>query len=177
MQADPYCVECHGLVPTHPPLVILACGNPSRGDDSLGPLLLRRIEAQRPDLLDGQLELVEDFQLQVEHAMDLEGRALALFIDADASCAGPFRFAALSAARDASFSTHAISPQAVLQAFREIRRGAPPAAFVLGVRGEAFELGEGLSVAAATHLEAAWAFLDGLLATPTEAAWRAKAAG
>jgi Ni,Fe-hydrogenase maturation factor len=27
-----------------PPVLILACGNPSRGDDALGPLLLERLQ-------------------------------------------------------------------------------------------------------------------------------------
>ena len=30
------------------PLLILAVGNPSRGDDALGPMLLERLQAQSP---------------------------------------------------------------------------------------------------------------------------------
>ncbi len=160
---------------TRAPLVIFGYGNPSRGDDALAPLLLERLASRLGDR--PEWEVVEDFQLQVEHALDLEGRALALFIDADASCPGPFRFAALAASRDASFTTHAISPSAVLQAYREIHRTDPPPAFVLGVRGDSFELGDGLSASAQASLEAAWAFLEALLATPRANAWRAKVVG
>ncbi len=53
------------------PILIFAYGNVSRGDDGLGPLLLERIESH----IDPQkVELLCDFQLQIEHALDLEGR-------------------------------------------------------------------------------------------------------
>ena len=154
------------------PLVILGYGNPSRGDDALAPLLLDRIG----DLPAGQRgwEVIEDFQMQVEHALDLSGRDLALFVDADASCPEPYRFTELVPARDASFTTHAISPAAVLQAYREVHRAEPPPAFLLGIRGEAFELGEGLSAPAAASLEAAWVFLVSLLDAPSAACWRSR---
>ncbi len=49
-------------------LVVFGWGNEARGDDALGPLLLRRIAAMRaPDV-----ETIEDYQLQIEHALDLE---------------------------------------------------------------------------------------------------------
>lgn len=157
------------------PLVILGYGNPSRGDDALAPLLLGRI-GEAPGGRPGW-EVIEDFQLQVEHALDLAGRDLALFIDADASCQGPFRFTELLPVRDASFSTHAISPAAVLQAYRDVHRKEPPPSFVLGIRGESFELGAGLSPAAESSLESAWIFLKTLLETPSPDAWRARLSG
>ena len=46
---------------------------------------------------------------------------------------------------------------------RSLRRPPPPA-FTLSMRGERFELGEGLSAEARERLEAAWAFVQGLMA-------------
>jgi hydrogenase maturation protease len=152
---------------TRPNLVIFGYGNPSRGDDALGPLLLERVEAWIARHPGSTVATVEDFQLQVEHALDLEGCDLALFLDADVSCAGPFRFQAVAPGRDSSFSTHAISPQAVLQTFIEVHHREPPPAFLLGVRGVDFELGAGLSREAEANLESAWTFLEQLLAEPT----------
>ena len=154
-------------------VVLFGYGNPSRGDDALGPRLLDRAAAWlegRPDL---EVDVVADFQLQIEHALDLKGRDLALFLDADAACAGPFAFRPVAPARDESYSTHELSPGAVLQVFRQVE-GPPPPAFVLSIRGERFDLGEPLSPQAEAHLEAAWAFLEDLLADPRPAAWMAK---
>ncbi len=112
-------------LPSNPKLLIFGYGNPSRGDDALGPLLLERLEAQGfPGV-----ECLTDFQLQVEHALDLEGRELALFIDAHLSCQPPFEFSPLHPESDRSYTTHAMSPAAVLQVFSEIHRSPPPPLF------------------------------------------------
>jgi len=63
------------------PLLVLAVGNPSRGDDALGPMLLEALHAEGIDG-DGQVELLGDFQLQIEHVIDLRGRRAVLFVDA-----------------------------------------------------------------------------------------------
>jgi len=54
------------------PVVVFACGNPSRGDDALGPLLLDQLQIwlDEEGLADG-FELISDFQWQIEHALDL----------------------------------------------------------------------------------------------------------
>ncbi|QSA99140.1 hydrogenase maturation protease [Methylococcus sp. EFPC2] len=151
-----------------PKLLIFGYGNPSRGDDALGPLLLERLAEQRfPGI-----EYLTDFQLQVEHALDLEGRDLVLFVDAHLSCRPPFEFARLEPKCDASYTTHAMSPGAVLQAYREIKAEEPPASFLLSLRGERFELGEELSRAARENLEEAGEFAGRLCAEPALERWR-----
>jgi len=137
-----------------PALLVIGIGNPSRGDDALGPLLIERLEAlQLPDV-----ELLTDFQLQVEVALDLQGRQEVVFVDASLDAPAPFTFTPAVAAIDASYSSHALSPGAVLHTYEKLF-GEPPPAFVLALRGEAFELGEDLSEAASANLEAALAFL------------------
>ncbi len=55
--------------------VIFAVGNPSRGDDAIGPECYGRLEKLlKNEILAGSVELIEDFQLQIEHALDLQGR-------------------------------------------------------------------------------------------------------
>jgi hydrogenase maturation protease len=136
------------------PILIIAIGNPSRGDDALGPLLIERLEAHPlPDV-----ELLTDFQLQVEYALDLQGRRQVVFVDASLEAPAPFTFTTTVAAVDASYSSHELSPGALLHVYRKLF-GEPPPAFVLALRGQAFELGEGLSEAASANLEAALAFL------------------
>jgi hydrogenase maturation protease len=133
------------------PRLIIGIGNPSRGDDAIGPLAIERLAALD---LPG-VELLTDFQLQVEHALDLIGRREVVFIDAAASGAAPFSFESAIPAVDASATSHALSPAAVLAAFLRVTEEPLPAAFVLAVRGYAFELGAPLSVTAACNLDAA----------------------
>jgi hydrogenase maturation protease len=133
------------------PVLIFGWGNPSRGDDALGPLFVERIEALN---LPG-VECLTDFQLQVEHALDLEERERILFVDASLDAEAPFRHRRLSPARDATFSTHAITPESVMQVYVDLQDDDPPPCELLAIRGERFELGEPLSPAAAAHLEAA----------------------
>ncbi len=142
--------------------LIIGIGNPSRGDDAVGPLAIERLEAMNlPDV-----ELLTDFQLQVEYLLDMEGRDRVIFIDASLAGDGPFRFDPVHALEDHSFSSHALSPAAVLAAFLRHYGRPPPPSFVLAIRAHAFELGADLSVAAEANLAAALGFLAGYLAGP-----------
>ena len=154
-------------------VLILACGNPSRGDDALGSLFLERLEAAQESSGWDDVELIADFQLQIEHVVDLEGRALALFVDASVSCPPPYQFTRLQPIRDASYTSHALSPAAVLHVYTQVHHAPPPPAFQLAIRGERFELGEPLSAAAAAHLAAALKFTDQLLKRQDVTEWTA----
>ena len=154
------------------PLVVFAVGNPSRGDDALGPHLLARLE----EWLDangraGEVELIEDFQLNIEHALDLEGRQLALFIDAGDNTPAPYTFTRLQPAADLGSSTHALEPGAVLRVFGQTCEGPAPACFVLCVRGETFELGAPLSEAAERYADEAWRLLERLVGRTDVGEW------
>lgn len=140
-------------------VLVLAWGNLSRGDDALGPLCLAALREQLPDSLKDQVEFLEDYQLQVEHALDLVGRQRVLFIDASLSGPAPFEVTQLQPAQDASFTTHALSPQALLQVYQDMQGEPPPPCTLLAIRGEAFELGEPPYPAALAHLKRAvtWA--------------------
>ena len=154
------------------PVVIFAVGNPSRGDDALGPECYGQLEKWlKNEMLADQFELIEDFQLQIEHALDLQGRQLALFIDAGASTPGPYTFERIAPATGAAYTTHELPPEAVLQVYVQTEGKEPPPAFVLCIRGEQFELGDVLSAAASRHLEAAFGLLTSLCRQPSLAAW------
>lgn len=141
------------------PVLVFGWGNPSRGDDALGPLFVERFEAlQLPGV-----ECLTDFQLQVEHALDLKGRARVLFVDASIDTA-TFTATRIEPQRDTSFTTHAISPQSVMQTFFDIEKAAPPPCWLLAIGGTSFELGEPLSRDAAANLDAALAWARDWLA-------------
>jgi hydrogenase maturation protease len=153
------------------PLVVFGWGNDARGDDGLGPLLLERVaRAGWPEV-----RAIEDFQLQIEHALDLDGADLALFLDAGKDTPAPFTFAEIEAAPVPTPTTHALAPEAVLDVYARSLGRAPPSAFMLCVRGEQFELGQGLSAEAGERLEAAWAFVQDLMRERSVEGWRRKA--
>lgn len=134
-------------------------GNPSRGDDALGPLLLERLElALAGPLARGGIELLTDFQLQVELIFDLEGRERVVFVDASLVAEPPFTWGPALPDEALPATSHSLSPGALLACHRRLL-GPPPPASLLAIRGERFELGEGLSPAAAAHLEQALAHL------------------
>ncbi|MFT5175018.1 MAG: hydrogenase maturation protease [Gammaproteobacteria bacterium] len=156
------------LASTVAPLLVFGWGNPSRGDDALGPLFIERAEqmtgtihcaghgaghnaghcaSNRP-----RVEYLTDFQLQVEHALDLCERQRVLFIDASVTAMAPFEVSTLRAAADSNVTTHAMSPSAVMQVFERLHGHAPPPCTLLAIRASRFELGEPLSDAAADNL-------------------------
>lgn len=149
------------LAPAIAPMVVIAIGNPSRGDDAIGPVLLARLEhwlAQAPEAaaLQGQIELIEDFQLQLEHAIDIQERERILIIDAAVNQEEACRCYRAQAETNHSTTSHALSPEALLAVWAQINSEAPPPVDVLAVRGVDFALGADMSAAAQANLEEAW---------------------
>jgi hydrogenase maturation protease len=143
------------------PTLVFACGNPSRGDDALGPLLSERLSAgpasgKDPDQA---FDLLWDFQLQVEHALDLKGRKRVFFVDAALSGPEPFAFTAVTPEPALGITTHALSPGGLLRVYLEVVGGPPPDCRLLAVRGYEFDLGAGLSPGAAMNFAAAERFV------------------
>ena len=138
------------------PLLVFAWGNPSRGDDALGPALLELLACRQEKGDFSNVELLTDFQLQVEHALDLQGRQRVLFIDASVSAQAPCALSALQPERDTSYTTHAMSPAAVLAVYEQINDEAPPPAYMLSIRGYEFELGQSLTPQACVNLQDAF---------------------
>lgn len=152
---------------SRPKIVVFAIGNDARGDDALGPrigewLIERQLEG---------VEVLVEYQLQVEHALDLREAVLVLFIDAAETGPTPLALYRLQPDAGTPSLTHALSPPALLAVFRQIEGRDPPPAFILAVRGECFELGAALSPMAQMHYEAAIGLLQELLADPDTDGW------
>ncbi|MDX2367767.1 MAG: hydrogenase maturation protease [Colwellia sp.] len=157
-------------VPTAPYKVAVLCyGNPSRGDDALAPLAydqLIELCDERNDVL-----LVNDFQLQIEHIVDLQQAELVLFIDAHVNCNAPFEFSQLEISKQLAHTSHALSPSDLLGFYQQSLNVAPPPAFVLAVKGESFELGEKLSDTAKDNLAQSVVFAQQLLNNVQLSSW------
>jgi hydrogenase maturation protease len=152
-------------------ILIFGYGNPGRGDDALGPEFVARLEQEGMDA-SGDVECLTDMQLQVEHVTDLCGRRLVLFIDADAACPPPFLLSRIRAEKDGSYTSHAMTPEALLFAYRQVYGTQAPPAFLLRIRGHGFDLGDPLSDQAAANLKASLAMTRGLCADADPERWQ-----
>ena len=149
-------------------ILLFGYGNPGRGDDALGPELIGRIA----QLHLAAVECQNDMQLQVEHVTDLAACDQVLFIDADMSCAEPFDFSEISAVKDDSYTSHAMSPTALLHAYRQVYGKDAPPAFLLRIRGYDFELGDLLSDQASANLATATKLVLELCTAASLPIWR-----
>lgn len=143
-------------------VLLIGFGNPGRLDDGLGPALAAAIERLR---LPG-VTVDADYQLSVEDAAEVAKHQVVVLADADAAGPEPFSVRRLEPAPDTlSFSTHSVSPGAVLALARELF-GAEPEAWLVGIRGYEFnEFGERLSGRAQANLDAAVAWVAAALRT------------
>jgi len=154
------------------PVFIIGYGNPSRGDDALGPALLEWLARERSaGRISTPFETITDFQLQVEHVLDLRGRELVLFIDSSVDSSTPYRFSRIHPERDVSYTTHAVSPASLLEVYRQVVEEPLPASFLLAIRGRQFELGEEISAAAEDNLKQACRLVANLLQSPDAEVW------
>ena len=150
------------------PTLIFTWGNPSRGDDALGPKIYKLLQQETlPDV-----DLLTDFQLQIEHVIDLENRQRVLFIDASVSAKAPFEFHLIQAAQDDSYTSHAMSPQSLLAVYEKVNKQAAPGSFMLSIRGYEFGLGLAVSDKAAANLDEAVVFIKQFLTKNSTEEWR-----
>lgn len=150
-------------------ILVFGYGNLSRGDDALGVLMLQYIEEH---FSLENIELLSDFQLQIEHALDLEHRELVIFVDASVKSEIAFEFTRLQPVRDLSHTTHAMSPAAILDTYQTIKKQTPPPCFLLAIGAESFELGEDLGDKAQQNFKKACEFMNSLLRNPTLEFWQ-----
>ena len=133
-------------------VLVFGWGNPSRGDDALGPTFIERAAALPRQPGAPEVECLTDFQLQVEHALDLAGRSRVLFIDASVDCAAPFEVRELRSATQHQLTTHAMSPQAVMQVYERLNGHPAPPCTLLAIRARQFELGDAIGEDAQANL-------------------------
>jgi len=123
--------------------IILACGNPLRGDDGVAPQIARNLE---PDAGPGT-EVLCVHQWTPELAESLSKSELAIFVDASAAiAAGEIYLQEISARSEkAGVTTHSLNPRRLLALARELYQKEPERAFLLTVGGASFEYGAQLS--------------------------------
>ncbi len=149
-------------------IMVLGYGNPGRGDDGLGPVLVERLEGHFIHTKGNarQVRFFTSMQLQPEHILEMEMHEKVLLIDAGMGTPSPFGFERVSPRCDDSFSTHALSPGNLLVIFQQTLLKLPPPTFLLTVRGEGFALGAPLSPKVLARMERAFTFAMAFLQSP-----------
>jgi len=145
-------------VPAPPRVLILGYGNPGRQDDGLGPAVAEQIDA----LGWPNVTAYENYQLNIEDALEVADHDVVWFVDAARSGPSPFAFEPLAPAASLEFTSHLVRPEAIL-AMAHQYYGATPKAFLLGIRGYEFEFAEGLTIAGTENLQIAVEMLKGRL--------------
>lgn len=144
---------------TEPALVVFAWGNASRGDDAIGP----RMAEHMREFAHPRVEVIEDHQLNIEHVTDIREHTPVLFIDASVALKHGYRIERVLPSDDGNFSTHAISPAALLNVYCETTKRPEPNAFLLHIAGRKFDLGDELSSEAEAAIRDACSFLKDVL--------------
>ncbi len=135
-------------------MLLIAYGNPGRGDDGIGPAFADRLESRQ---LPG-ITIDVDYQLTVEHALAVADASCVVFVDAALDIKLPYFFETVGPTEKADISSHSLSPISVLTLSKTLYGNAPEA-FVLGISGHVFgDVREGLSEAALCNLDLAETF-------------------
>jgi len=130
-------------------LLLLAIGNPARGDDGLGPCLIQELAKMGHE----SEHIFWVYQLAIEHAELFTRYKKIIIIDALKEGDQAFQFDIIRPgnAAKSDFSSHILLPSTVLKLTHQLY-DAWPEAYLLGIRGHEFSLTENLSLAARKNL-------------------------
>jgi len=134
--------------------LLIGIGNSGRCDDGLGWAFLDRVHKETA--FPGRAEY--RYQLQVEDAALVSGAARVVFVD---SCTDVvpqgFRWQVCEPSPRFEFTTHALTPQAIMYLCRALY-GKAPRAYLLLICGTSWKLRTGLSPEAGRCLDQALSF-------------------
>ena len=136
--------------PPDKPLALIGIGNSGRKDDGLGWAFLDQLAQKNPPA-----DLHYRYQLQIEDAELIARYEQVIFIDAHrGELQGGYSLSPLQPSPVAGFTTHQLSPGALLYLCENLYQSHPEAQ-VLAIAGQDWGLGLGLSAAARQNLRRA----------------------
>lgn len=131
--------------------LLIGYGNECCGDDALGPIVVRTIDAMcLPDVI-----VLVVHQLMPELAEPLASAACAVFVDATrVSQSLPIITERLQPSRETTILTHSCHPSAIL-ALSQLLYGRSPPAWLVSIAGKQFDPGNVVSAEARGHAASA----------------------
>jgi hydrogenase maturation protease len=141
------------ILPPECRILLLGYGNPGRQDDGLGPALAELLEKSN---LPG-LTVDAAYQLNIEDAAEAAEYDIVIFADAMVEGEEPYLIKRLTPSVDITFSSHIIGPESILAICQE-SFDRTPEAWLLAIRGYAFDFEEKLTEKAEANLKGAFSF-------------------
>jgi len=134
--------------------LLIGIGNDGRADDALGWHFAEAIESLH------NYDVIYRYQLQIEDTEPTSHYDEVIFVDAHkALLPGGFSFYECMPTSSPTFTTHSLSPETVLSLVQTLFNTTIKG-YVLAISGKAWELKQGLSTTAATHLNRALEFFS-----------------
>lgn len=135
------------------PLLVYAIGNPGREDDGLGFEFVKKLGEGEGH------EIAHTYQLNIEDAEYFSKFERVLLVDAAKNLEKDFSHYEIKPASGTSFTTHGLPPECVLAMTKKLYNKIPKTE-ILAIKGEGFELKEGLTVMGEKALEKAWEYFQ-----------------
>ncbi|GAB4018849.1 MAG: hypothetical protein Fur0010_20260 [Bdellovibrio sp.] len=111
-------------------------GNPIRGDDALGPMMIEWLEKEN---LFQNATYLWNYQLQIEDAELIDHYDQVIFIDAHVNLEHEFEFTKLEPALHPEYSSHSVHPESILALNRQFFKGHVDC-YLLALKAMNFEL-------------------------------------
>jgi hydrogenase maturation protease len=150
--------------------LLLACGNPLRGDDGLGGWLATKVQEQ---FASSQLEVVASRQFTPEMAEPISTADTVIFLDCSATSEpGQIsRHPVEATTKPARLMTHHMSPESLLWMSQELYGRVPRVAYLITVGGESFTMEERLSDAVRNAAPAVLAMVEQMVQAAKGQRW------
>jgi hydrogenase maturation protease len=139
--------------------LVLAFGNPVRGDDGIGPAAAEYLAACGI----AGVTIDTDYQLCLEDTLSVADHDFTVFIDATVEGEGPFIFERVEGRDDPSVFSHSLEPSRIIGLVKSLF-GKERTGYVLGIRGYDFTMfTEGLTEKARSNMNTAMEFITAFL--------------
>lgn len=139
-------------------ILLYGYGNTGRQDDALGILAVEKIQEFLSQNSYRGVEVESNFQLNIEDADTISKYDLVIFVDASLETTEDLWYVPVEPTNKVEFTMHAVSPGFVVKLCEEIY-GKVPLAYILHVRGTAFNYLEEITEEAQKNLLKATEFI------------------
>jgi|LGOV01.1.fsa_nt_gb hydrogenase maturation protease len=143
--------------------LVYGFGNPGREDDGIGNAMIQRLQSWVKDNYILDVDLESNYQLNIEDAELISNYQRVIFIDASKESLKSCKLEKLTPTEKLiEFTMHAVSPSYLLYLCDELFKKIPEC-YLLTIKGENWNIKEGISKKASMNLDKAELFLRSVL--------------